>query len=665
MVTDQQVRRLRRFDLQGLPKGQAAARAGVDEKTARKYRRLGKLPSEVRPMARPWRTRPDPFADVWPQVEAQLALNPGLEGKTLFGWLQREHPGRFAEGQLRTLQRRVKQWRALHGPAKEVFFAQVHQPGRLCASDFTHCTDVGITLAGAPFAHLVYHFVLTYSNWETGMVCFAESFESLSEGLQNALGELGGVPAVHRTDCLTAAVPPGGDRQAFQGRYQALLRHYGLRGQAINPGEAHENGDVEQSHHQFKRALEQALLLRGSRDFAGRAEYEAFLRQLFAQRNAGRRARLAEELRALQPLPAGRLEACQRLRVRVDSGSTIHVRKNVYSVASRLIGEWVEVRLYADHLEVWYAQRLVERLPRLRGRGKHQVNYRHVIDWLVRKPGAFADYRYRADLFPSSRFRLAYDELCRQQPERAAREYLQILHLAARRTEAGVEAALARLVGQGQALSAGAVEEQLRRSDKPLSVTDVVVAAVDLRVYDALLGGEEARDGDEPQREGDAGGVPEGVAPAGVPAGLRGAGAAGAAGGAELRAVPAGAGGAGVPGAAAEPDRAAAARVAAAAGEELAGVGPEAVPAEGAAAGPGPAGGVVRGPARERPGLRGPGLGQNAPVMCAIPGAGAGGPQGAVHDVQPLGAGPLSLQEGSEIKSGPEAAGGLRGAADR
>jgi hypothetical protein len=217
MVTARHIQRLRHFDHQGWPKGQAAAKAGIDDKTARKYRRLGRLPSAVR-MAHDWRTRPDPFADVWPQVEEQLTLHPGLEALTLFTWLQRRYPGRFADGPLRTLQRRRKQWRALHGPAKEVCFTQVHQPGRLCASDFTHCTSLGITINGQPFAHLISHFVLTYSNGETGTICFAESFESLSTGLQNALAELGGVPQVQRTDALTAAVPPGGERHTFQKR---------------------------------------------------------------------------------------------------------------------------------------------------------------------------------------------------------------------------------------------------------------------------------------------------------------------------------------------------------------------------------------------------------------------------------------------------------------
>jgi len=195
-------------------------------------------------MDRDWRTRTDPFAEVWDQIQQALQLNPGLEAKTIFADLQRRFPGRFANGQLRTLQRRCRQWRALEGSAKEVFFAQVHYPGRLCASDFTHCTDLGVTINGVPFDHMIYHFVLTYSNWETGSICFSESLESLSDGMQNALWELGGTPQWHRTDRLTAAIQPGVEgQQAFKQRYQALLQHYGLQAQAIQAGKGHENGD--------------------------------------------------------------------------------------------------------------------------------------------------------------------------------------------------------------------------------------------------------------------------------------------------------------------------------------------------------------------------------------------------------------------------------------
>jgi hypothetical protein len=596
MVTDQQILRLRQALQKGMSLSLAAAKAGIDRKTARTYRQLDRLPSEVS-MEHAWRTREDPFDGVWTWVEEQLTLNCSLEAKTLFQALQRLHPGRFADGQLRTLQRRVKQWRAVLGPAKEVFFAQEHHPGRLGASDFTHCTELGVTINGSPFDHMIYHFVLTYSNWETGTICFSESLESLSEGLQNALWELGGVPQLHRTDRLTAAVQPGAELDVFKRRYQALMSHYGVTAQAIQAGKGNENGDVEHRHYRFKEAVDQALMLRGSRDFSGREAYAGFLKDLFAQLNSGRQARLAEEVVLLGRLPANRLEACKRRKVRVEKGSSIRVEGNVYSVPSRLIGEWVEARLYAERVEVWFAQKRVEDLPRLRGRGKHRIEYRHVIDWLVRKPGAFADYRYQSDLFPSSRFRMAYDLLLEQQPARAAKEYLRILHLAARESEAGVEAALANLLDVGGPLNAKAVEERLRQHDPIRPATEVTVGPVDLAVYDALLEGKENFDGEEQGCERCAGGLPEGTAPPGLPIQLRGIGAAGAAGGAEFRAIPAGAGAAGVPGAAEQAGGAVAARFAAAAGEELAVAGVETVADEGGAAGADAAGGIVRGPA--------------------------------------------------------------------
>jgi len=171
----------------------AAAKAGMDVKTARKYLRARRLPSEMK-KERHWRTRQDGFAAVWPEISMQLSTNPGLEAKTIFAALQRQYPDRFVDGQLRTLQRRIKRWRASAGPAQEVYFLQEHRAGELCESDFTHLTELGVTLAGEPFAHMLYHFVLTYSNWETGTICHTESFASLSEGLQNALWDLGGVP---------------------------------------------------------------------------------------------------------------------------------------------------------------------------------------------------------------------------------------------------------------------------------------------------------------------------------------------------------------------------------------------------------------------------------------------------------------------------------------
>jgi len=485
MVTDAQVRRLMKELQKGKSLAVSAVRAGMDEKTARKYRRSGKLPSSSRP-AHTWRTRPDPFEGVWEEVRSLLEGHSGLEGKTLFEYLQRLYPGRFSDGQLRTLQRRVKVWRATEGPSREVMFPQVHAPGKLCESDFTHMSRLGITIGGQPFPHLVYHFVLSYSNWEAGTICFSESFESLSEGLQNALWELGGVPVEHRTDRLTTAVQKVSHPEEFTQRYQGLLSHYGLKGTKIQAGKANENGDVEQRHYRFKNAVDQELMLRGSRDFESRDAYAKFLAGVQKRLNAGRRERFEEERRVLGRLPVQRLEAAKRIQVRVGPSSTIRVQHNVYSVHSRLIRETVTARLTVDHVEIWYGEKRLEVLPRLRGEGKHRIDYRHIIDWLVRKPGAFENYRYREDLFPTSRFRMAYDAL--GGGFQASREYLKILQLAAAESEVGVDDALRLLIHEGRGITAAAVEAILESGRKPVPVTDIHIAQVDLSRYDVLLG---------------------------------------------------------------------------------------------------------------------------------------------------------------------------------
>lgn len=490
MVTDSQVRKLMKLIQNEKSLAAAAAKASMDEKTARKYRELGKLPSELK-VERNWRTREDPFAEIWDEIRDKLLVNSGFEAKTLFEDVQRRYPGRFQEGQMRTLQRRVKIWRATEGSAKEVFFPQVHRPGELSQSDFTHMDDLGVTIEGAPFPHLVYHFVLTYSNWEAGTVCFTESFESLSVGLQNALWKLGGVPPAHQTDRLSAAVHKMDHPEEFTVAYRALLKHYGMEGRKIQARKANENGDIEQRHHRFKRAVEQALLFRNSRDFPSRKDYEKFLMELFSQLNKGRRKRLEEELTLLRRLPARRLESYKRLSVRVGPGSTIRVQHNVYSVHSRLIGETVDVRIHPDHLEVWYAQRCVEKLPRLRGSSKHRVDYRHVIDWLVRKPGAFVNYRYREDLFPSSRFRMAYDALNNGAQTRGDKVYLRMLDLAAKEGEALVEHALEQLLDAKQPVTVDAVEKMVEHNGQDpasVAVAAVEIKEVGLEDYDSLLG---------------------------------------------------------------------------------------------------------------------------------------------------------------------------------
>ena len=469
-----------------ITKAAAAAGAGMDPKTALKYRKSGRLPSQsIKP--HDWRTRTDPFVQEWDRIKDLLENNPGLESKTIFEYLQRSFEGKYQDGQLRSLQRRIKQWRALEGPAKEVFFPQIHYPGILSASDFTHMGDLEITIRGELLEHLLYHFVLTYCNWEHVQICYSECFEALGQGLQSSLWQLGAVPEKHRTDRLSSAVNKDCNPEKFAPRYLALLGHYGILPERTNPGSGNENGDVEQSHHRFKRAVEQALLLRGSRDFERLGAYEAFLNSILKQRNLGRQARLKEEMAIMRRLPNRKLDDFTTLDVTVSPSSTVHVQENVYSVHSRLIDEGVRIRIHASHLEVWYAQRMIERIPRLVGRGNHRIDYRHIIDWLVRKPGAFANYRYRSDMFPSSNFRIAYDALKKQNPSRADKEYLKILKIASGEGEGVTQAAIGELLSEQEPFTAQGIEEIIQSGSRIRPAADVHVDEMPLAAYDVLL----------------------------------------------------------------------------------------------------------------------------------------------------------------------------------
>ena len=489
MKTDAEVRRMMRERAKGKTQEQAAARAGMSVRTVRKYERASRLPSELR-SPRTHVTRPNPFAEEWPWVCEQLAGDPALQATTLFALLCERSPGRYQAIQLRTLQRHIAAWRARHGPPQEVVFPQVHRPGERAQSDFTHMTDLGITIAGVPFPHLVFHLVLTYSNMEAVRICLSESFEALAEGLEAALWQLGGVPQQHRTDHLSAAIRPldQDGRAAATERYAALLRHYGMVATTNNAGVAHENGDVEQAHHRFKQAVDQALRVRGERDFPTRAAYGHFLQDLVRRRNLTRQARFADEQALLRPLPAAPLHPCQEIRATVTRFSTIQVLRNTYSVPSRLIGTAVLVRVRAETLELYRGTAPLLTLPRLPGQHQQRIDYRHLSWSLARKPGAFAQYRYRDELFPTLAFRRAYDLLVGATPQRADREYVRLLHLAASTSEAEVEAALLLLLEQATA----PLFELVRALVQPTggrAVPALTAPVLDFQVYDQLLGG--------------------------------------------------------------------------------------------------------------------------------------------------------------------------------
>jgi len=494
MLTDMQVRVLRRKLMEGKTQEGAAAAASMSVRSARQWQ-SGPYPSKVhRPHNR--RTRHDPFAEVFEgEIVPLLAMDERrlLEARTLLGELERRHPGCFSVRHLRTLQRRVREWRALHGPEQEVYFPQEHPPGREAAFDFTHCNDLGVTIGGEPFPHLLFELTLSYSGWRWQMVAASESFEATAAGVQGALWELGGVSEVLRSDNLSAATHDlrRNRGRALNRRYRDLLEHYGLRSSLIQVGEAHENGVVEQAHRRTKSMLAQALLLRGSGNFSSVADYQQWLRAVVErEHNSQLGERLAAERRHLRPLPAAPIPAYTTLAARVRRWSTITVQGHIYSLPSRLIGERVTVRVYAAQVEVYYRAQLVERLPRLHHKGQVHIDYRHIIRTLVRKPGAFARYRWREELFPSVVFRRAYDALQSRLGERAGVEYVRILSLAANHGAATVEQMLGPLLDGDERFDAEQLQKMIEPERPELPV--VTIPRPDLRLYDALLSEEVA-----------------------------------------------------------------------------------------------------------------------------------------------------------------------------
>ena len=435
--------------MRGKSQQAAAAASGMSERSVRTWRK-GPLPSEKK-VKRRQRTRPDPFAGVWDEEIVPL-LKADVEGilaaPTILEWLDERHPGSFGRSHLRTLQRRMRDWRALNGPDREVYFEQEHPPGREAQMDFTHCGELGVTIGGEPFPHLMFQFVLSHSGWRYVEVAYGETFTALVSGLQGALWELGGVPEVVRTDNLSAATHELKDSKgrAFNERYQAILDHYGLKATRTNPRSSHENGVAEQGHRRLKDSIAQALVLRGSSDFESVERYTRFVRSIVDRRNRLVREKVAREHPHLRALPPAPVPEYVGYRATVRKWSTIRVNSRTYSVPSRLIGVTVDVRLYPDHIEVYYKGHLVESMERIRGKGEARIDYRHIIGSLVRKPGAFARYRFREQMYPSHTFRLAYDAMRGWKGERADVDYVRILHLAATTMEADVERALRRLL---------------------------------------------------------------------------------------------------------------------------------------------------------------------------------------------------------------------------
>jgi hypothetical protein len=491
LVSDAQVRRLMEEMSKDGQIGRAAMKADMDRKTARRYVAAAKLPTEMKE-PRWWRTRRDPFVEDWPAVTVMLAATPGLEAQTVLELLETQQPGRYSETHLRTLQRRIRLWRAERGPDREVWFTQAHRPGEAAQTDFTSTGELGVTIAGQAFAHLLCVTVLPYSNWQWATVCSSESLAALRRGVQAAMFQLGRVPRFHQTDHSTAAthqIAHDAADRTFNEEYKALMRHLGMEPRTIAVGAKEQNGDVEASNGALKRRLEQALLVRGSRDFAGQVEYERLVVGVVRKANAARGPRVAEDIEAMRPLVVERLPEYTEVVVPVASTSTIRIKSCAYSVPSRLIGERVRVRVFEQRIEVYYADHLELACDRLR-RKAARIDYRHVIWSLVRKPGAFARYVYRDELFPTVTFRRAYDAIQAGRPGiKGDVEYLRILHLAASTLEADVEQALTALLAEGALITADTTKARCTSASASSVATMPLLEtpAVDLAAYDTLL----------------------------------------------------------------------------------------------------------------------------------------------------------------------------------
>ena len=471
----------------------AAAKASISAATAYRFEQDRRLPSHKAKVRE--RRRPDPLADIFEaEVVPMLKAAPGLRPIAIFEEMQRRHAD-LSAGARRTMERRIRSWRALHGAEQEVIFRQVHEPGRMGLSDFTAMADLGVTIAGAPLDHRLYHFRLACSGFEHAHVILGgESYVALAEGLQNALWALGGAPREHRSDSLSAAFR-NLDKAAAEDltrRYDALCAHYGMQPTRNNRGVAHENGSIESPHGHLKKAVKDALLMRGTNDFDDLAAYRRFIDEMTSRKNARHVKRIEAERNVLQLLPGRRTCDYEEMIVTVTSSGGFTLRKVFYTVPSRLIGHRLRVRLHDDRLDLFIGgtplMTLVRGRADAKGKHGHVVDYRHVIHALRRKPMALLNLVYRDQLFPRDAYRRTFERLLELIPERpACRLMVDLLALA---HERGCEAELAaHLVVE---LAAGRLPDMAalnkRFAPDPAALPEIVVHLTPLIAYEALLG---------------------------------------------------------------------------------------------------------------------------------------------------------------------------------
>lgn len=481
-ITNQQVKLLMK-KLKKHNQETAAAKAGMDVKTARKYIQSKQLPSEMKAAYK--RSTPSIFAGCWDEVAKMLAASPGLQAKTIMSYLVRKYPNQYKQSQLRSLQRHIHDWRARHGSSQAVIFRQDIKPGKQSQSDYTCMNTLNITIHNHEFKHLLFHFILPYSRWESIYLCFSESFDTLVLGYEKAVWELGCVATEHRTDNLTAATHAMGSKREFTDRWQQFMAHYTVTPTTNNPGVSHENGSIEKSHDTLKNAIEQELMLRGSSDFSNQKDYIAFIEHIVAGRNAQRQNRLLAEMDLLAELPDRKWHSPIVIRARVSSGSVVQILDVPYTVPSRLIHYTLKVYVYPDEIVLFYGNKKIQTMPRVNANSLDGINYRHLIDSLIRKPSAFANYQYHEALFPRLCFRKAYDELRDRAPANADSQYLKLLQLAKLHSEQEVADALDLLLEENLLPTPESVKSLIDACTKEM--LNIQVHQPNVADYDCLL----------------------------------------------------------------------------------------------------------------------------------------------------------------------------------
>ena len=494
-ITRQQYKVYMKLRKSGLNQTIASAKAGFSERSGRNLENRGISPSRQNNVTSS-KKQTNPLESVWESILVPLLEQiPHLTSTTLLEQLQDQYPGKYPDKILRTIQRRVSKWRALYGPEKEVIFRQLHAPGRQGLSDFTSLKGIDITIGGQAFKHILYHFRLAYSNWSfIKVIQGGESFSALSQGLQDALWSLGGCPSEHRTDSLSAAFRNLSkvDQEDMTDSYEGVCAHYGMQATRNNRGKGHENGSVEAAHGHLKRRLEQALLLRGSYDFESIDSYQAFIDTIVQRHNNRYQAPISFEKTYLKKLPLQRTIDYVQVTTRVTTSSTISVKRVMYTVPSRLIGHQLKVHIYDGHLSCYLGSDHVLDLPRVRGADKNKparcINYKHLINSLVRKPAAFRYSILRDDILPNATYKKIWnliDQHCT--PRHANKLMVGILKIAA---DYNCEQKLGEYVlsslSKGKVPCIGMLQSRYQPC-KELSLPSVRVTQHSLQTYNHLL----------------------------------------------------------------------------------------------------------------------------------------------------------------------------------